>query len=859
VLPDAARAARDALVDDHALRGAELGAALSDLVDDVVRDALASAARGAAWAVLAMGSYARRELTPGSDVDVMLLHGGGRRAAPTNEEAGALWYPLWDAGFVLGQAVRSVKEALALADDDLDTLTALLDVRLVAGDRGLAAELTRGVRRLAPRRRDRVVDELASAARRRLEQPGPVAEMLEPDLKNGAGGLRDQQAPGWAGWTLPPAGGDGEPEAELLDGRGWAAGVARLVELGYLQADDPARLAAARDRLLDTRIALHRVTGGRSDRLALQDQDAVAKLVGAADADDLVRGVGEAARAVAWITNDVWARMLAAEAGPSGLAGGERDLGRGVVLRDGRVGFGPDAVVDTTTLLHASVAAARARVPFERAALGRLAATAPVAWDDDARDAFVDLLGAGRGAIPVFETLDHVGVLVRLLPEWASVRARPQRNAYHRYTVDRHSLEAVAECAALLDPDDPAGAGFDGDAARSARRDALLLAALLHDIAKGREGDHSVVGEELARTVALRIGVDDGGADDVGWAVRHHLLLAETATRRDLGDDRTISRFADRVGDPGRNALLYALTIGDSHATGPAAWNGSKAALVRELYVKADAWLRPDDVGVEGPDVVAALAERLGHTTAVEYLDAMPASYARAFPVDELARHHALLLAGDLVVEWRPRGDHRWSCTIVAPDRTGLLATAAGALALVGLDIDAASAHGHPGGAALEVFTGHDRFERLATDEGRVAATATITGALAGALDLDEQLQARARRYRPPAAAGVDRDVRVLVDTDASASATVVEVHAPDDVGLLARVASVFADLDLDVEQAIVSTIGDRVVDVFYLHDVTGERFERRYAVEALRATLLSRLTAAITLERITEMRRATR
>jgi [protein-PII] uridylyltransferase len=846
VVSVAARGARAGLVGEHDLRGTAFGAALTELIDGVVRDVLATLDRSGAWAVVALGSYARRELTPGSDVDIMLLHPGGRRSAPSADDAGALWYPLWDAGFALGQSVRTVKEALAVADDDLDALTALLDVRLVAGDRDLALDMAQRVRDLAPRRRKRVVDALAAAAAGRLVQPGPIAEMLEPDLKQGGGGLRDVQAPGWAAWTLPSG---GEAAPALLDGQGWDGGVDLLVARGYLQPEDPDRLRAARARLLDARVALHRVAGGRSDRLPLQDQDAVAELVGAGDADDLVRGLGEAARAVVWITRELWSRLRATESGPSGLRATSRDLGDGVVLRDGRVAFAAHAIIDTLTVLRAAVHAARAQAPFERATLARLGECTDVEWDDDARDAFIDLLAAGAGTIPVFESLDHVGLLVRLLPEWASVRARPQRNAYHRYTVDRHSLEAVAECAALLDPDDPAGAGFDGDVARAARRDLLLLGALLHDIAKGKSGDHSVVGEQIARDVAVRIGVDAAGADDLAWVVRNHLLLADTATRRDLGDDRTISRYADEVHDAPRNALLYALTLGDSRATGPAAWSSSKAALVRELFAKADARLGTDTVVDEGPDPGVALATLIGEPDATEFLDAMPDGYARAFPVEHLAHHQALLTTGTPAVVWEALDEGRWRCTLVAPDRTGLLATAAGALALVGFDIDTATAYSHSSGVALEVFTGRDHFDRLETPEGRIAATETVTEALAGRVALDQQLRDRARRYRPAAAAGVDRAVRVLVDTDASASATVVEVHAPDDVGLLARVAAVFVDLELDVGQALVATVGDRVVDVFYLHDATGTRFEQRHAVESLRATLLSRLTAAITLD----------
>jgi [protein-PII] uridylyltransferase len=841
------RDAREDLVARTDLGGLAFGAALAERVDDALVDAAAALDASPAWALVALGSYARRELCPGSDIDVMLLHAGGKRGGPSAEVAGTLWYPLWDAGFVLGQSVRTVKEALAVADDDLDAMTALLDLRLVAGDAALLADLGSKVQRLAPRRRGRLVGELAAAAAERLERPGPIAEMLEPNLKTGAGGLRDLQAPGWAGWALPAA--------ETVPGRpaptgGWDGGVELLVARGYLQPGDPERLRHARTLLLTARVALHRVTGGTSDQLPLQEQDAVAHLVGSADADALVRSLGAAARSVVWITSDLWARLLAAEAGPKSLGGAARVLGGGVVLRDGRIALDPDTDVDTVVVLRAAGHAARLRVPFERATLARLAALTDVEWDARALDALVELLAAGRGTIAAFEALDHVGVLVRLLPEWEHVRARPQRNAYHRFTVDRHSLEAVSECAALLDPDDPRGAGFDGDAARRARADVLLLAALLHDIGKGRPGDHSVVGADTARAVAARIGLDPAGGELLAWAVRHHLLLADTATRRDLADERTITRFADAVGDSDHNTLLYALTLGDSRATGPAAWNASKAALVRQLFAQTDSVLREGAAPVEPlPERRAELGAQVGETAAAAYLDAMPPAYASAFAPEEMARHRELLAARGRALDWTELPDGRLRCTLVEPDRTGLLATAAAALALVGFDIVTAAAFSHADGMALEVFTGVDRFGRLAGDDERSAAAATISASLDGTTDLDEQLRARTRRYRPADTGTSDRDVRVLVDPEASAHATVVEVHAPDDIGVLARVASVFVDLGLDVAQAIVSTVGDRVVDVFYLRDPSGTRFADRHAVDALRATLFTRLTTVVTLD----------
>ncbi|HEX6310326.1 MAG TPA: [protein-PII] uridylyltransferase [Acidimicrobiia bacterium] len=814
---------RARLLADDTLRGVEFGRALSDALDTVLTRLLAEVEVPGRWSLVALGSYARRELCPASDVDVMFLHDG--RGA-VSEAVNGLWYPLWDAGFVLGHSARTIKEALALADGELDSLTALLETRFVGGEAALCDELAEKARRLAQRRRRRVVEALAGAADVRREHPGPVAEMLEPNLKDGAGGLRDAQALEWAGWSVGPD------------------GMATLVERGYLQADDAKRLAAARARLLDVRVALHRVTGGRSDLLALQDQDAVAASLGLDDADELVREVASAGRAISWVAADVWSRLRTAERGPIGrLARRDRPLAAGVVLRDQRVHVAADATVDTALVLRAAAAAASHRADLERATLERfrLEMTGPT-WAGEERAAFVALLRAGRPAVPVLEALDHVGVLERLLPEWGRVRSLPQRNAYHRFTVDRHLLEAVADCAALLDDQ-----GFDGDVARRARPDLLLLGALLHDIGKGLPGDHSTAGADLARRVARRIGLDAPGVDTLVWLVRQHLLLAETATRRDLSEEATVMRFGRAVGHAERLDLLYALTVGDSRATGPAAWNPTKAALIRELFLKTDALL---ERGVVDSPFAArrrnALIGLLGRHDAESYLDAMPPAYTAAFDPEVAAHHRQLLLAGRLAVEWGEHADGRYECTVVAPDRTGLLATVAGVLALVGFDIQAAAGYSHRDGMALEVFTGVDRFGRLGDDDGRQAVERSLADALRGALPLEDQLRERADRYRRPTASVAD-GVEVLVDQEASDFATVVEVHAPDEVGLLARVAAVFAELQLDVTLALVATLADRVVDVFYVRDANTGKVRDPAVLDRLRAALDEGLTADLT------------
>ena len=363
------RAARDELVETTSLRGAAFGRALSNVIDHTLIDASAGFGSRGGWALVALGSYARRELCPGSDVDVMLLHTGGRGTSALRDDASRLWYPLWDAGFVLGHSARTVKEALGLADSELDALTALLDTRLLAGDDALLDDMMSKVRRLAPKRRNRLIDDLASGAAGRLDRPGPIAEMLAPNLKDGGGGLRDVQAPGWVGWALGPD--PGGPGATPGAG-GWSTGVATLVALGYLRDEDRTRLRDARDRLLDARVALHRTSGGRSDLLTLQDQDNVARLVGATDADALVRELGESARAVVWITSDLWSRLLALRTGPGGRSSGVRSLGEGIVVRDDRIAFELGVEVDALRVLTLAARAAELRLPIDRDALARI-------------------------------------------------------------------------------------------------------------------------------------------------------------------------------------------------------------------------------------------------------------------------------------------------------------------------------------------------------------------------------------------------------------------------------------------------------------------------------------------------------
>jgi [protein-PII] uridylyltransferase len=715
-----------------------LRAALTDLVDGWLVDLLAAAGVDDV-ALVALGGYGRREPAPGSDLDLVLVHRG---RANVDTVADALWYPIWDAGMRLDHSVRTVAESEAVADTDLKVALGLLDGRHVAGDPSLTGEAVARIRAAWRRQAARRLPELAAAAADRAAGFGELAFLLEPDVKEARGGLRDVQA-------------------------------MRAVAAAWVSDPPSPSVLQAFSSLLDVRGELHRRTGRSTDRLVLQEQDGVAAALGYPDADELMRVVSAAGRQIAYAVDGCWHRVsaLTADRGSRwrrGRTAVRRPLADGVVEQDGEVQLARDAepASDAALPLRVAAAAADRGLPISRHALDRLSAAppVPVPWPEDARHSLLALLGAGAGAVPVIEALDQHGLFVRWLPEWAEVRSRPQRNAYHRFTVDRHLVETAAEAAALMP--------------RVARPDLLLLAALLHDLGKGRSGDHSVVGAALAEEVTGRLGLPAADRAVVARLVRQHLLLADTATRRDLDDPATVAQVAAAVGDRDTLELLHALTEADGRATGPAAWGDWKARLV------------------------AALADR---TSAV--LAGAPAPRA----LELTASQRALAQAGELAVAVEDD-----TVTVVAPDRPGLLWRWAGVLALHRLEVRSASAT-PVGRTAVTVLQVRPRY---GSPPDWDLVRADIRSAYQDTLPLAERLAERERSYtrttgRVPAA-------RVLFVDDASEQATVVEVRAHDRIGLLYRITHALADNGLDVRQARVTTLGVEAVDAFYVVDADG-------------------------------------
>ncbi|HEU4422248.1 MAG TPA: [protein-PII] uridylyltransferase [Pilimelia sp.] len=695
-------------------------------------------------ALVAVGGLGRRECAPYADLDLILLHAG---VAGVDKLASAIWYPIWDARLGLDHSVRTVAESLSAAHDDVKVALGLLDARHIAGDAELTGQLAAAALDQWRRTAVRQLPRLREACQSRWEVHGELAFLLEGDLKEAAGGLRD---------------------VGVLRGVAYA---------GITDALRPA-VRAAHLRLLDARDALHVATGRRVDRLVAQERDTVARLLdlrqlqlGASDAaqrpgavadgDALLRRVAGDARTVAHALDDAWRaadRLRARRRGsPPGPA--RRPVARDVVEQGGEVVLARTAIgprPDPSLSLRVAAAAATARLPISRATCEWLAAFCPPLpspWPDAARAGLVTLLGSGPGLVPTWETCDRYGLVAGWLPEWTRIRSLPQHNPVHRFTLDRHLVQAAAEAAAFTREVD--------------RPDLLLIGTFLHDIGKGLVGDHSLVGAPVAAGIAGRMGLPPADVAMIEKLVRLHLLLPEVATRRDLGDPVTIATVARTVGDASTLHLLHALARADAAATGPAAWSDWKGRLIGDLVGRVHRALNtgelpappaPDPALVEGP---------------------LPAVH----------------LDGERVA-------------VAAADRRGLLAAVAGCLALHRLDVLTADATTVDGRALVECRVQ----PRYGTPPDTIALAADLRRAVAGDVSVTQRLRGRAG-----ASAGRGAAPRVVWHREAATDAVVLELRAADAAGLLYRVAAALERLGANVRAARISTLGSDVVDAFYL------------------------------------------
>jgi [protein-PII] uridylyltransferase len=832
-------------------------------------------------ALLAVGGYGRGLLGLHSDLDVVLLcdDPGDPGAAVVAE---ALLYPLWDLGLEIGHAVRGVEETLALAREDLRTATTLLDVRRVAGDAGLVDELVRGARRqVFEPALPKLLQGLAEDTEARHERYGGSRFLLEPDVKNGCGGLRDLDVLLWA-----------------ANARWGARTLEEAVTQAALLHREAQELEAAREMLWRVRNLLHVRAERRHDRLTFEDQEEVAGRLGFGDWDSRSptdpgsptdRGEAETI-AVERFMQAYYRHARVVEQGVERMLARARHVDRkapaqaqeldpGLLVFDGHV-----TLEDTGDLerdpaialrLYRQVAKrALPPYPFARDAIAR--AAADPAWCERLRatraasDLFLEHL-TYTGDAPVrrgslLAELHEVGLLLAMIPEFEVVTGRVQHDVYHVYTVDVHSVAAVDRLRALargeLASELPLPTRLAADAPRPVP---LYLGLLIHDIGKGRRRDHSLVGAEMSEPIGARLGLAPADVLHVKWLVQEHLSLYHWAMRRDTSDPRAIAEIARRVGTLDRLRDLYLLTVADLSTTNPNAMTSWKARMLDDVYLATAARL---DAGIsrataegehagEGEERAAAIrAEaRVGfvgdaHQEELEaFVESMPDRYVLANAVDVLRAHARVARdrgGRGVHVASRPGPSPEVAeLVVVLDDRPGLLADVAAVLASNRLDVTTAQIHTRErsGGPheAFDVF--HVR--RTGTAEGEPVDADVVArirhdleGLAAGKVSAAELLARRApppawaRRRSPPV------KTEILVENEVSTHATVIDVFTRDRVGLLHAIARTLHEAGLSISLSKVTTEGERAADVFYVTDAGGGKVSDPARVAALKDAL---------------------
>jgi [protein-PII] uridylyltransferase len=723
--------------------------------DALCASALAAALDGAdetGVALVAVGGYGRSELAPHSDLDVVLVHADD---VDVRRVAERVWYPLWDAGANIDHSVRALAEVTAAARQDPRVALGLLDARHLAGDPSLTlrlrADLLAHWRRNARLQLPAVRDLVA----RRGQRVGELAHASVPDLKESVGGLRD-------------------------------ATVLKALVATWLVDVSHADLEPSRVQLLDVRDVLHEVAGRASDRVTPELWSDLAVGLGLPDPEAAQRQVREIGRRITHLSRLTWHRVDAVLARPPATGRRAPELERvapGVAVsrREVVLDRGTRPAEDPLLLLRAAAEAAERGLvlaPSTAARLVREGAPLPLPWSPEARDLLTRLLAAGEGLLPVWETLDETGALERVVPEWERVRLLPHASVVHRFTVDRHLVETCIEASRLI--------------RRVSRPDVLMAAALLHDIGKGGAVDHSVAGEPLAAAAARRMGFDDREVDLVAGLVRWHLLLAEVATSRDLGDPGTVADVVGRVPDPEMLDILEVLTEADARATSPQAWTSWRAGLVADLTRRVR-----QELAVAG--AVSGVPDE--RTPRVEVSDAVRADPRR---VD---------------VRLQPSEDGT-TVTVVSGDRVGLMADVAGALALQRVPVRAARAWVQDD-LAVSVWELGDP----SVDEAVLRQR--VEGVVAGRED-------PAARLRPGPDSGLDPSVQVRYD--ASRRATVIEVRVANRPGVVYRVCAALAALEVTVRSAHLATLGPQAVDVFYVQELGAGVLSDERAASAVHA-----------------------
>jgi [protein-PII] uridylyltransferase len=812
---------------------------------------LANPTSGERLALVAVGGYGRGELAPFSDIDLLFLL-PYKQTPHTEQVVESLLYLLWDLKLKIGQSTRSVEECLRQAKSDLTIRTGLLEARYLWGEEALFRELRKRFDSEIVRGTARQFVEGKLAERdERHRRVGDSRYQLEPNVKEGKGGLRDLHTLFWLAKYI-----------YRIDD------VAKLVDLGVLSAEESQRFARAQSFLWTVRCHLHFLAGRAEERLTFDLQSEIGQRMGYTDHAG-ARGVERfmkhyflVAKDVGDLTRIFCAILEADQKRKRRLSwarwGTSRRALDGFVLDGERltIPFEDFFKTNPVTLLRLFHVAQQNGLDIHPRALRRASQSlrlidARLREDPEANRLFLEILTSRKEPETALRRMNEAGVFGRFIPDFGRVVAQMQYDMYHHYTVDEHTLFAIGILhkieSGLLKDELPLATEL---AATIDSRRALYLAVLLHDIAKGRGGDHSVLGERVALKLGPRLGLSAEETETVAWLVRWHLLMSGTAFKRDIGDPKTIGDFVERVQSPERLKLLLILTVADIRAVGPQVWNGWKAALLRELYHRA-VEMMSGGLTVEAQDsrIAAALAaarERLPDFSEAEFAAFAKSGYPfywLSFDPDTHARHARLMReaeAGGTPLTVEKRVDPQRAVTeitLYTADHPGLFSRIAGALAVSGANIVDARIMTMSNGMALDTFWVQDLAGRPFDRPDKLAKLAVVFENV-----LTGDLKPHREFARPPAFPSRTQVFtvmpRVLVDNKASASHTVIEVNGRDRPGFLFELTRELTRLSLQVSSAKISTYGEKVVDVFYVRNLFGHKVEHPVKLAEIRATL---------------------
>ncbi|MEZ6029274.1 MAG: [protein-PII] uridylyltransferase [Hyphomonadaceae bacterium] len=784
-------------------------------------------------AVAAVGGYGRGVLAPSSDVDLLFVR-SYKQTAWAESVIEYMLYALWDMGLKVGHSFRTIDECVRLSKEDVTIRTAILDKRFLFGDRGVFDKLSERFQRdVVQGRGAEFVAAKLQERDERHEREGDSRYRVEPNVKDGKGGLRDLQTLFWLAKYIH----GGETLMEVLDNS------------AFTPADKAIFLREARF-LWTVRCHLHYLTGRGEERLSFDLQPEMAARMGytargnVTAVERFMKRYFLAAKEVGALTRILCAKLEVEEKKRPGgrirlLAGSAKPLKEdGFVIDSGRLNItDPEMfVADTRKLMRLFWLANERQIDIHPEALTAArrslwALTRQARNDEESRAMFLDIIAGRNHSGIVLPLMNEAGVLGRFVPEFGRIVGQTQFNMYHHFTVDEHTLKAVETIHDIE-------RGTEGKLhplstelfPKIQNRRALYLAMLLHDTGKGK-GDQQVEGAKQARAAALRLGLPQDEADLVAWLVGNHLEMSDTAQRRDITDPQTISMFAEKVGNLERLRLLLILTVADIRAVGPGVWNGWKGQLLRDLYHATEAALRggrTDNRSVRAQLVDRAetarqaLADRVGPTP---QLAAIEPAYWVGFNTETQARHAAALAKGGQPIVVATYVDTTRSATEVlvsAPDRPGLFADLCGALNASGANIVAAHLYDAGAGRVLDVFDVQDaRGQPLGADHPhaieRLIGDMRIAAAGGDELKRPGKAPAASRRH-----AAFIISPLVLIDREASIDRTIIEVSGRDRTGLLYDIARELADAKLSIRSAHVGAYGERVHDVFYVEPEGG-------------------------------------